>query len=77
MVLSPLRSSSRRSLRNIAVNGDTFHQQAIERVFTACFPLCSLARQRERTNGRKPAFTQGVEAPLAANAIGNLYFNTR
>src|SRR5713101_3642266 len=47
-------------------------EQAVEKVFTACFPLCSLPRRRERTEGRKPAFSQGVEADALTNAMGIL-----
>src|SRR5713101_6983580 len=39
-------------------------------------PINNSPARRERTNGRKPAFTQGVEADLPANAIGNPFFNT-
>jgi hypothetical protein len=40
-----------------------------------CLVLCNLRRKRERTEGMKPSFTQGVEANHFAEAI-NVDFST-
>jgi putative hydrolase of the HAD superfamily len=43
------------------------HEQAAEKVFAACFPLCILPRKRERTKGRKPVLSQGAETFFSVN----------